>query len=119
MAKKVMSPVKPVSLSLPKELGNTTLNELLNDKNTEFTKKGSKISFRKSTDFGVATLEIETYDTGRKTIYQSIVPKRAKKADYIDDIIQMKKSGIKQKDIALHLGMSEPYVTKLLKDYKK
>lgn len=119
MAKKTTSPVKPVPLSLPEELGNTTLNELLNDQNTEFTKKGNKISFRKSTDFGVATLEIESYDTGRKTICQTTVPKRTKKADYIDDIIQMKKSGIKQKDIALRLGMSEPYVTKLLKDHKK
>lgn len=119
MGKKAISPINPVPLSLPEELGNTTLNELLNDENTEFIKKGNKMSFRKNTEFGVATLEIESYDTGRQTICQSTVPKRAKKADHIDDIIQMKKNGIKQKDIAFRLGMSEPYVTKLLKDHKK
>lgn len=118
MSKKKSS-IIPVSISLPEEIGNITLNQLLSFNDTEFKKKGNKMSFRRSTDFGVATLEIESYETGRKTICQSTVPKKNKKADYIEDIIEMKKQGMKQKDIAFQLGISEAYVTKLLKDYKR
>lgn len=117
MSKKLNPAVRPISISLPNELGDTTLNELLNDENTEFTKKGNKISFRKCGDFGTATFEIESYNTGRQTITQSTVPNMGKKSNYIDDIIQMKQSGMKQKDIAFQLGISESYVTKLLHEY--
>lgn len=117
MPKKPISPVSPVPISLPEDLGNTTLNDLLNDKDTEFTKRGNKMSFRRCTDFGTATLEIESYDTGRQTITQSTAPNMGQKSNYIDDIIQMKESGMKQKDIAFRLGISESYVTKLLKEY--
>ena len=119
MTKKIISPIHPATLSLPETLGNTTLNDLLIDENTEVVKKKNKLSFRRNTEFGVATLEIESYDSGRKTIFQSTIPKKDKKADHVDDIIKMKKNGIKQKDIAFQLGMSESYVTKLLQDYKK
>lgn len=117
MPKKLTPAVGPIPLSLPDELGSTTLNELLNDENTEFTKKGNKMSFRKCGDFGTATLEIESYNTGRQTVTQSTVPNVGKKSNYIDDIIQMKQSGMKQKDIAFRLGISESYVTKLLHEY--
>ena len=117
MPKKPISPIRPIPISLPDELGNTTLNDLLNANDTEFTKRGNKMSFRRCTEFGTATLEIESYDTGRQTITQSTAPLRGKKANYIDDILEMKRSGMKQKDIAFRLGISEAYVTKLLKDY--
>ncbi len=111
---------KPVPYSLPITLpdtiGNVTVNELINASDSEVLKKGNKISIRRVTDIGIATLEIESYDTGRKKITQSAVPHLSKKADYIDDIIEMKKCGMKQKDIAFHLGISESYVTKLLKE---
>lgn len=108
--------VVPIPITLPSDLGNTTLNELLNAEDTEFTKKGNKLSFRRCTNYGTATLEIESFDTGRKMITQSTVPSKRKKADYINDIIEMKKKGMKQKDIAFYLGISESYVTMLLKE---
>lgn len=117
MPKKLISPIKPLPISLPEEIGNTTLNDLLNSKDTEFTKRGNKISFRRCTDFGIATLEIESYDTGRQTITQSTIPSKEKKSNYIDDIIEMKRSGMKQKDIAFRLGISESYVSQLIKEY--
>lgn len=116
MREKPISPIGPIPISLPEDIGNTTLNDLLNSEDTEFTKRGNKMSFRRCADFGTATLEIESYDTGRKTITQSTVPIRGKKANYIDDILEMKRSGMKQKDIAFRLGISEAYVTKLLKE---
>lgn len=118
MRKKAIPVLIPAPISLPGDIGNTTLNELLNDKDTEILKKGNKLSFKRVTDIGVATLEIETFETGRSTISQSTVPSRSPKSDYIDDIIEMKKHGMKQKDIAFQLGISESYVTKLLKDQK-
>ncbi len=118
MSKKAKPALVPIPISLPDDIGGTTLNELLNDKDTEIAKKGNKISFKRATDFGIATLEIETFDTGRTTISQSTVPSRVPKSDYIDDIVEMKKRGMKQKDIAFQLGISESYVTKLLKDKK-
>ncbi len=118
MREKAIQVLIPAPISLPSDIGNITLNELLNDKDTEFSKKGNKLAFKRITDIGVATLEIETFDTGRSTITQSTVPSRNPKSDYIDDIIEMKKRGMKQKDIAFQLGISESYVTKLLKDQK-
>lgn len=116
MSKKLITPITPLPLSLPEDIGNTTLNDLLNSKDTEFTKRGNKMSFRRCTDFGTATLEIESYDTGRQTITQSTAPIREKKSNYIEDIVEMKRNGMKQKDIAFRLGISESYVTKLLKE---
>lgn len=110
---KLRNPFLP---TIPDELGNVTINELLCDEATDFTKKGNKVSFRRNTPFGTATLEIENFASGRKTITQSTVPYQSKKSDYIDDIIEMKRSGMIQKDIAYRLGISESYVTMLLKE---
>ncbi len=118
MSPKTKPAIVPIPISLPDDIGNTTLNDLLNDKNTEFSKKGNKISFKRATDIGIATLEIETFDTGRTTITQSTAPSRTSKYDYIDDIIEMKNRGMKQKDIAFQLNISESYISKLLKDEK-
>lgn len=117
MSKKPIAPISPIHISLPDVLGNATLNDLLNSPDTEVTKKGNKLSIKRYTEFGTATLEIESHDTGRQTITQTTTPRRSKKADYLDDIIEMKRSGIKQKDIAFRLGISEAYVTKLLQEH--
>lgn len=119
MKTEMISPLVPALISLPEELGNTTLNQLLQHNDTEIIKKGNKLSFRRNTDFGIATLEIETYETGRKNISQSTVPKRCPKSAYIYDIIKMKQNGMKQKDIAFQLGISESYVTKLIQEFNK
>ena len=115
MAKQRKVPaLSPTHLSLPEELGNMTVNQLMNDDNTEVYKKNNKLSMRRKSDFGVATLEIESYSTGRNTICQSTVPHRDKKKDYLDDILEMKRQGLSQKEIAFRLGLSESYVSKLL-----
>ncbi len=115
MQKKSKPVLYPLPINLPDDIGSMTINNLINSEDTEFSKKGNKISIKRATDIGIATLEIESYDTGRKTITQSTVPHLSKKADYRDDIIEMKKSGMRNKDIAFKLGISESYVTKLSK----
>jgi len=84
----------------------------------QIQKKGNKITFRRSTDFGTAILEIEAYNTGCEVITQSIAPSYPKKYGHLNNIVKMKKSGMKQKDIAFKLGISESYITKLLKGVK-
>ena len=47
--------------------------------------------------------------------WEDNLPKKNKKKDYTNEIKQLKKAGMKQKDIAFELGMSEAYVSKLSK----
>ncbi len=114
--KKARPALIPTHISLPTELGDMTVNQLINDDNTEVYKKKNKLSMRRKTEFGIATLEIESYDTGRNTICQTTVPHREKKKDYLDDILAMKQQKVSQKEIAFKLGLSESYVSKLLKE---
>lgn len=113
-------PRNPLSPVLPKVFGDTTINDLMSD-DIEFTKKGNKVTMRRQNDFGTSTAEMEISESGRTTIIQSSVPHQEKKADYLEDIIEMKKRGISQKDIAFRLKLSESYVSKSLKKagYKK
>ncbi len=118
MPKKKNAPaISPNYLSLPKNTGNMTLNELMNDEHAEVYKKNNKLSIRKKADFGVTTLEIEFYDSGMSTMCKSSVPHRDRKKDYLDDILELKREGLSQKIIAFRLGVSESYVSKLLKDH--
>lgn len=114
----ILKPLMVPIISLPDNLGNMTVNELLCMPDTEITKKGNKLQLRRITNFGTATLEINTYDTNIKTVFQSSVPSHPGKKELLPDIIRMKKAGVLQKDIAFQLGISESYVTKLLKEMK-
>ena len=118
MAKKDNTDLATPKLSLPSELGKMTLDDLLNDEDTEVIKKKNKISFRRSSDFGVATLELASYPSGRKTMSTSSVPQKEKKKEYLGEIIEMKSQRMSQKEIAFQLGLSESYVSKLLKKMK-
>ena len=105
----------PIPIKLPEELGDITINELINYEDTEFIKRGNKLFIRTTTDFGTATIEFETFKTDRQEKSETIVPARSIKADYVDDMKNMWDIGRKQKDIAFELGMSEAYVSQLIK----
>lgn len=107
--------LSPISINLPKRIENMTIAELMNSDNSEVHYKKGKLSIRNITDDMTATLEIASFSTGRKTAKLSSVPTANKKADYLDDIRQMLADGMKQKDIAFELGISEAYVTQLKK----
>lgn len=107
--------LSPIFTNLPDKIGNMTVSDLLQSENSEIHYKKGKLSIRNCTDEITATLEIGSYPTGRKTASLSSVPTQGKKADYLDDIRQMLSEGMKQKDIAFELGISEAYVTQLKK----
>ena len=105
----------PISINLPDKIGNMTVSDLMQSENSEIHYKKGKLSIRNCTDEITTTLEIGSYPTGRKTARLSSVPTQGKKADYLDDIRQMLSEGMKQKDIAFELGISDAYVTQLKK----
>lgn len=105
----------PISFNLPNKIGNMTVSDLMQSENSEIHYKKGKLSIRNCTDEITTTLEIASYPTGRKTTRLSSVPTQGKKADYLDDVRQMLAEGMKQKDIAFELGISESYVTQLKK----
>lgn len=103
------------ALHLPDEIGNITVNELMNHPDSEVIKKGNKLSIRRRSEQGVATLEFASYGTGRKEMKTTSIPHREHKKDYKEDILAMKREGMTQKAIAFELGMSEAYVSRILK----
>lgn len=101
-----------VSVNLPSSLKNTTLNDLIHSDDVDLHKAKGKLAIRKSTSEGTLTIQ---YGDGYQKCIQTAVPKKNKKKDYANEIKQLKKAGMKQKDIAFELGMSEAYVSKLSK----
>ena len=106
---------KLVSVNLRSLLKNTTLNDLIHSDDVDLHKTKGKLAIRKSTSEGTLTIQYEEYGDGYRKCIQTAVPKKNKKKDYTTEIKQLKKAGMKQKDIAFELGMSEAYVSKLSK----
>lgn len=99
------------------ELGRKTFNDLLNNPSTDIVKKGNKISLRSKVEgTGIVTVTIDKLsNTDGVIMTKTKIPSCEKKSDYLDSIIELKKKGYKQKDIAFELNISESYITKLLK----
>jgi len=64
-------------------------------------------------------LEFTSYESGRNEFKAASIPHRERKKDYLEDILTMKRSGMRQKDIAFELGISEAYVSKILRKSHK
>lgn len=96
-------------------IGNMTLNEIMNSADTDIIKRGNKLSMRRKTASGVFTFEYAEYDSGRQEAKSSNVPTHKYKKDFEQDVVDMKRQGYLQKDIAFELGMSEAYVSRILK----
>lgn len=104
-----------VTINLPDEVGNLTINELL-EMGGDVQATANKVSVRKTMETGVVSFQFETFpEGGAKEKFANLLHKK-KKEEYREDIIAMKQSGMKQKDIADELGISPSYVTQLLKD---
>ncbi len=107
---------KPTLLS---EIGNLTINQILDNPNTEIIKKGNRMSIRYNSKLGIMTAELASYSTNHCELRVSSVPNKTRKIDYIENILEMKKQGMLQKDIAFELDISEPYVSYILKSHKE
>lgn len=74
---------------------------------------------RCKSESGVATIEYASYDSGYRSLRATSAPRKSQKKDYAEDIIRMKREGIPQKDIAFTLGISESYVSSILRNSRR
>ncbi|WP_161487911.1 hypothetical protein [Paenibacillus glacialis] len=63
----------------------------------------------------IYSFSIEQSDIG-ETRTMSTYDQLDKKSDYKDEVKRLREQGLKQKGIALRLGISQPLVSKLLKE---
>ena len=105
-------------LNLPTDISDMRISDLISSTDAEIHIKNGNVSIRKQTKEGVATFQFNSYSTGRQSSKFSSVPPKRKKLDYLDDILEMYNSGMKQKDIAYELGISPAYVCQISKKYK-
>lgn len=104
-----------VTINLPDEIGNLTINELL-ELGGDVQASANKVSVRKTMEAGVVSFQFETFEESSARGKITNLLHKKKKDEYREDIIALKQSGMKQKDIADELGISPSYVTQLLKD---
>lgn len=90
-------------LKLPDGIGDKTINEIMNDDNTEVTKNTNKLTIRHHTEDGVITLQLEKY-THEKSL----------KRDKAKEVLELYNRGIPQRDIAVRLRMSNAYVSRII-----
>lgn len=107
------------NLSIPDEIGNITVNEMMNLSDAEVIKKGNKLSIRNRFEHGVATLEFYFFDSESHEMKTTSSLCHELKKELKDDIVLMKKSGMLQKDIAFELDISESYVSNLIRKSDK
>lgn len=98
-------------LKFSDEIGNLTLNELINHPTTEVMKKGNRITLKRRTETGIYIFEY--------TRITSKSPCDGEPVDIYKQIVDMKNKGMLQKDIALELDISESFVSYVLKKNKK
>lgn len=93
------------------EIGELTLNELINHPTTEVIKKGNRVTLKRRTETGIYIFEY--------TRIASRNPDNGEPADIYKQVVEMKNDGMLQKDIALELNISESFVSHVLKKNKK
>lgn len=78
-----------------------------------------ELNIRQKTPDDIMSYKHQVSGTGRRTTEITRVPLKDSKKEYLQDIREMRSAGKKQKDIADALGMSQGYVSRLLKKHKK
>ena len=78
-----------------------------------------KLNIRQKTPDDIMSYKHQVSGTGRRTTKITEVPIKDNKKDYLQDILKMRAAGEKQEDIAHELGISQGYVSRLLKKHKK
>lgn len=78
-----------------------------------------ELKIRQKNADGIKSYKHQVSNTGRRTTKVTEVPIKDNKKDYLQDILEMRAAGEKQEDIAHELGISQGYVSRLLKKHKK
>lgn len=101
---------------IPQSLSNKTIGEIIKAPNTELSAKNGSVVIRNKTPGLVYTFAVNTFSNGGGEMKTTAHPCQNVKKSNKPIIKEMAKRGKSQKDIAYELGMSQSYVSKLLKD---
>lgn len=107
--------VPAINISLPEQVENMTIGDLMRLPDTEINYSNNKFTARRKSSEGTTVLEFSQAPSGRKNMKLSSAPAPWKKSEYLPDILAMKAQGMKQKDIAYELGISPAYISVLLR----
>lgn len=99
--------------NLPANMKNMTIQQLV-ESCDEFSVKGNVVTMKKTTDEGIFSVEYKNY-AGASSVRQVSAPNYQSKKDYTEIVHEMKRDGMTQNEIANALGISQAYVSKLLK----
>lgn len=100
---------------LPEELQSVTLGELLGSGDFEISKKGNKTKITKVRPDSTISLEYTEYPQG-KSLTATQVDTTGSKRDRKETVRELRKEGKTQAEIARLTGMSQPYVSSLLRE---
>lgn len=103
-------------LLVPSALLNKTIGEIIKEPNTEISAKNGSVVIRQIASDSVFTATLNKFSNGGGEIKATAHPCQNEKKSNRPIIEEMIKRGKSQKDIAHELGMSQSYVSKLLKD---
>jgi len=110
--------IKRIGQNSLDDLCEKTIGQLLDDEQSEITVKGGNLTIRQVQPDKILTLNITKYSDGGQEAKATCHRNTEVKRDRLAVAQEMKARGKKQKDIANELGMSESYVSKLLKSNK-
>lgn len=100
---------------LPDDLQGLTLQQLLTSDNVEITKKKNKWKITKDGPDSVLSIEYTQYSQGR-SLDVSQIDMTGSKRSRKDTVKQMRREGKTQAEIARRTGMSQAYVSTLLRE---
>lgn len=103
-------------LLIPSTLFHKTIGEIMKEPNTEISAKNGSVVIRNKKPDIVCTIALDTFSNGGGEVKATVHPCQSEKKNNRPIIEEMVKRGKSQKDIAYELGMSQSYVSKLLKD---
>ncbi|MBP3263245.1 helix-turn-helix domain-containing protein [Pseudobutyrivibrio sp.] len=105
-------------INLPANVGHKTLNDLLRDENVTFQKKGNKITINTQVDNIRATINIEKISSECLTVSETRCDISGRIKDHRDTITKLKNNGLTQQEIADKYGVSQSYISQLLRESK-
>ena len=102
-----------LTILVPTNVGNKTINELISDPNTEIKKKNNQLrAVYKTPD------SVQTYTFSDIKGVKEIIATSAERDNIREKVKALHKAGKKQTDIADTVGISQPRVSQILKSKK-
>ena len=106
-------------INLPANIGKRSLDEFIRDENVTLYKKGNKITINTQIDNIRATINIEEISPECLTVSETRCDISGRVKDHRDTIATLKKKGLTQQEIANNYGVSQSYISQILRENKE